>query len=124
MRDSAITAVVICSIENLDPMGVHTAIPSRGADSDPDRPGIPAMRDEAYLHTSHRGGHGGTNIQFAVDPQTGERVVIEMNPRVSRSSALASKATGFPLAKIRRFWRSTTTWMNCRTTLPRKLRLL
>jgi len=102
MRDSADNCVVICSIENLDPMGVHTgdSITVAPIQTLTDRE-YQAMRDDAFTCIRAIGvDTGGSNIQFAVDPQTGERVVIEMNPRVSRSSALASKATGFPIAKI------------------------
>jgi carbamoyl-phosphate synthase large subunit len=102
MRDSGGTFVVICSIENLDPCGVHTgdSITVAPQQTLNDRE-YQAMRDEACLIVNAVGVEtGGANIQFAVHPKTGERVVIEMNPRVSRSSALASKATGFPIAKI------------------------
>src|SRR5262249_9458053 len=102
MRDRNDNVVVVCSIENVDPMGVHTADP------------VPVARamtltDREYQHLRDTGiaviravgvDTGGSNIQFAVHPRTGRLVVIEMNPRVSRSSALASKATGFPIAKI------------------------
>ena len=102
MRDRAGTFVVICSIENFDPCGVHTGdsitVAPQQTLSDAD---YQAMRDEARKIIEAVGVEtGGANIQFAVDPATGERMVIEMNPRVSRSSALASKATGFPIAKI------------------------
>lgn len=102
MRDAAGSFVVVCTIENFDPCGVHTGDSITFAPqqtlSDAD---YQAMRDEAYLILNEVGVQtGGANIQFAVHPETGQRVVIEMNPRVSRSSALASKATGFPIAKI------------------------
>ena len=102
MRDQADNAVVVCSIENLDPMGVHTgdSITVAPVMTLSDRE-YQAMRDEAI--TCLRAVNvatGGSNVQFAVEPDTGRRIVIEMNPRVSRSSALASKATGFPIAKI------------------------
>ena len=102
MRDVADTFVVVCSIENLDPMGVHTGdsitIAPQMTLSDVE---YQAMRDDARKVIRAVGvATGGSNIQFAVDPKTGRRIVIEMNPRVSRSSALASKATGFPIAKI------------------------
>jgi carbamoyl-phosphate synthase large subunit len=87
MRDHKDQCVVICSIENFDPMGVHTG------DSITVAPAM-TLTDKEYQAM------GGSNIQFSVDPQTGRMIVIEMNPRVSRSSALASKATGFPIAKI------------------------
>lgn len=102
MRDSSGTFVVVCSIENFDPCGVHTgdSITVAPQQTLTDRE-YQAMRDEACEIINRVGLEvGGANIQFATHPQTGERVVIEMNPRVSRSSALASKATGFPIAKI------------------------
>jgi carbamoyl-phosphate synthase large subunit len=102
MRDVADNCVVICSIENFDPMGVHTGDSITVAPiqtlSDVE---YQAMRDDAFAVLRRVGVEtGGSNVQFAVNPETGERLVIEMNPRVSRSSALASKATGFPIAKI------------------------
>jgi carbamoyl-phosphate synthase large subunit len=102
MRDFQDNVVIICSIENVDPMGVHTgdSITVAPAQTLTDRE-YQAMRDAAIAIIREIGVEtGGSNIQFAVNPQTGEMVVIEMNPRVSRSSALASKATGFPIAKI------------------------
>jgi carbamoyl-phosphate synthase large subunit len=102
MRDGADNAVVICSIENVDPMGVHTgdSITVAPAMTLSDRE-YQRMRDAALACIRAVGVEtGGSNIQFAVDPRTGRQVLIEMNPRVSRSSALASKATGFPIAKI------------------------
>ena len=102
MRDSSGTFVVVCSIENFDPCGVHTgdSITIAPQQTLTDRE-YQAMRDEACKIINRVGVQtGGANIQFAVHPTSGERVVIEMNPRVSRSSALASKATGFPIAKI------------------------
>ncbi len=102
MRDRADNVVVVCSIENFDPMGVHTG------DSITVAPAM-TLTDVEYQGMRDDGARimraigvetGGSNVQFAVDPSTGRRVVIEMNPRVSRSSALASKATGFPIAKI------------------------
>src|SRR3954468_5010839 len=102
IRDSADNFIVICSIENLDPMGVHTgdSITVAPAMTLTDRE-YQRMRDMALACIRAVGvDTGGSNIQFAVDPATGRQVVIEMNPRVSRSSALASKATGFPIAKI------------------------
>ncbi|MGI5130476.1 carbamoyl-phosphate synthase large subunit [Pseudonocardia sp. CA-107938] len=102
MRDHHDNVVVVCSIENLDPMGVHTG------DSITVAPAM-TLTDREYQHMRDVGiavlravgvDTGGCNIQFAVNPRTGRLVVIEMNPRVSRSSALASKATGFPIAKI------------------------
>jgi len=102
MRDRADNALIICSVENFDAMGVHTgdSITVAPQQTLSDRE-YQAMRDDAFAVIRRVGVEtGGSNIQFAVDPATGERVVIEMNPRVSRSSALASKATGFPIAKI------------------------
>jgi len=102
MRDRADNAVIVCSIENLDPMGVHTgdSITVAPAQTLSDRE-YQAMRDDGIAVLRAIGVEtGGSNVQFAVDPETGRRLVIEMNPRVSRSSALASKATGFPIAKI------------------------
>jgi carbamoyl-phosphate synthase large subunit len=102
MRDKHDNVVVVCSIENLDPMGVHTG------DSITIAPSM-TLTDREYQHMRDIGiavlrevgvDTGGCNIQFAIDPATGAMIVIEMNPRVSRSSALASKATGFPIAKI------------------------
>jgi len=101
MRDRADNFVVICSIENFDPMGSTPATPSRWPRPDPHRPRVPGDAQRLPRHHPRVGVEtGGSNIQFAVDPETGRMVVIEMNPRVSRSSALASKATGFPIAKI------------------------
>jgi carbamoyl-phosphate synthase large subunit len=102
MRDHADNCVVICSIENLDAMGVHTgdSITIAPAMTLTDRE-YQTMRDAAFAVLRRIGVEtGGSNVQFAVDPATGRMIVIEMNPRVSRSSALASKATGFPIAKI------------------------
>jgi carbamoyl-phosphate synthase large subunit len=102
MRDAADNCVVICSIENFDPMGVHTgdSITVAPAQTLSDVE-FQAMRDDAFAVLRRVGVEtGGSNVQFAVNPVDGERLVIEMNPRVSRSSALASKATGFPIAKI------------------------
>jgi len=102
MRDLADNVIIICSIENFDPMGVHTgdSITVAPAQTLTDRE-YQVMRDSAIAVIREVGVEtGGSNIQFAVHPETGRQVVIEMNPRVSRSSALASKATGFPIAKI------------------------
>ena len=102
MRDLKDNVVVICSIENFDPMGVHTG------DSITVAP-VQTLTDKEYQFMRNAAMRiirkvgvetGGSNIQFAVNPRDGRLVVIEMNPRVSRSSALASKATGFPIAKI------------------------
>ena len=102
VRDRADNAIIICSIENIDPMGVHTgdsitvapALTLTDKEYQRMRNGSIAVLREIGVET------GGSNVQFAVDPKTGRMVVIEMNPRVSRSSALASKATGFPIAKV------------------------
>ncbi len=102
MRDRADNCVIVCSIENLDAMGVHTgdSITVAPAQTLSDVE-YQEMRDDAFAVLRRVGVEtGGSNVQFAVHPETGERLVIEMNPRVSRSSALASKATGFPIAKI------------------------
>jgi carbamoyl-phosphate synthase large subunit len=102
MRDLKDNVVIICSIENVDPMGIHTgdSITVAPAQTLTDKE-YQSMRDGAIAIIREIGvDTGGSNIQFAVDPDTGRMVVIEMNPRVSRSSALASKATGFPIAKI------------------------
>jgi len=102
MRDKADNFVVVCSIENLDPMGVHTgdSITVAPAQTLTDRE-YQILRDLAHRVLTVVGVEtGGSNVQFGVDPKTGRVVVIEMNPRVSRSSALASKATGFPIAKL------------------------
>jgi carbamoyl-phosphate synthase large subunit len=102
MRDRKDNCVIVCSIENFDPMGVHTGDSITVAPSQTltDRE-YQKMRDDSLAIMREIGIEcGGSNIQFAVDPKTGRQVVIEMNPRVSRSSALASKATGFPIAKI------------------------
>src|SRR5579872_3498235 len=102
MRDLADNVIIICSIENMDPMGVHTgdSITVAPAQTLTDRE-YQRMRTAAIAVMREIGVEtGGSNVQFAVQPNTGRMVVIEMNPRVSRSSALASKATGFPIAKI------------------------
>ncbi|HWP84610.1 MAG TPA: carbamoyl-phosphate synthase large subunit [Terriglobia bacterium] len=102
MRDLADNVIIVCSIENFDPMGVHTgdSITVAPAQTLTDKE-YQALRDAALAVIRKVGVEtGGSNIQFAVHPETGRMVVIEMNPRVSRSSALASKATGFPIAKI------------------------
>jgi carbamoyl-phosphate synthase large subunit len=102
MRDGADNVVIVCSIENIDPMGVHTgdSITVAPAMTLTDRE-YQVMRDASIRIIREIGvAAGGCNIQFAVNPATGEQLVIEMNPRVSRSSALASKATGFPIARI------------------------
>jgi len=102
MRDKADNVVIVCSIENFDPMGVHTgdSITVAPAQTLTDRE-YQEMRDASIAIMREIGvDTGGSNVQFAVDPKDGSMIVIEMNPRVSRSSALASKATGFPIAKI------------------------
>ncbi|MGD2102016.1 MAG: carbamoyl-phosphate synthase large subunit [Acidimicrobiia bacterium] len=102
MRDRNGNGVIVCSIENFDPMGVHTgdSITVAPIQTLSDRE-YQEMRDDGIRVLETIGvATGGSNVQFAVDPKTGRRLVIEMNPRVSRSSALASKATGFPIAKI------------------------
>jgi carbamoyl-phosphate synthase large subunit len=102
MRDTADNVVIVCSIENLDPMGVHTgdSITVAPAQTLTDRE-YQRLRDQSIAIIREIGvDTGGSNIQFAINPVNGDVVVIEMNPRVSRSSALASKATGFPIAKI------------------------
>ncbi len=102
IRDRRDNAIVVCSVENVDAMGVHTgdSITVAPQQTLSDRE-YQAMRDDAFKVIRRVGvATGGSNIQFAVDPANGDRIVIEMNPRVSRSSALASKATGFPIAKI------------------------
>lgn len=102
MRDLADNVVIVCSIENVDPMGVHTgdsitvAPQQTLTDKEYQR-----LRDASVAIIREMGVEcGGSNVQLATNPETGEMVIIEMNPRVSRSSALASKATGFPIAKI------------------------
>jgi carbamoyl-phosphate synthase large subunit len=102
VRDHADNCIIICSIENLDPMGVHTgdSITVAPAQTLTDKE-YQRMRDASLAVLRKIGvDTGGSNVQFAVDPETGRLLVIEMNPRVSRSSALASKATGFPIAKV------------------------
>ena len=102
MRDTADNVVVICSIENIDPMGIHTgdSVTVAPAQTLTDKE-YQLLRDASVAIMREIGvDTGGSNVQFAVDPRSGRMVVVEMNPRVSRSSALASKATGFPIAKI------------------------
>ena len=102
VRDTADNCIIVCSIENMDPMGVHTG------DSITVAPALTltdkeyqALRDASLAVLREIGvDTGGSNVQFAVCPDTGRIIIIEMNPRVSRSSALASKATGFPIAKV------------------------
>jgi carbamoyl-phosphate synthase large subunit len=102
MRDNNDNVVIVCSIENMDPMGIHTgdSITVAPAQTLSDKE-YQVMRDASILIMREIGvDTGGSNVQFAVNPKNGEMIVVEMNPRVSRSSALASKATGFPIAKI------------------------
>lgn len=102
MRDKKGNSVIVCSIENLDPMGIHTgdSITIAPIQTLSDRE-YQSMRDDSLRVLAAIGVEtGGSNVQWAVNPDTGRRIIIEMNPRVSRSSALASKATGFPIAKI------------------------
>ncbi|MDY6789920.1 MAG: carbamoyl-phosphate synthase large subunit [Thermodesulfobacteriota bacterium] len=102
MRDKNDNVVIVCSIENMDPMGIHTgdSITVAPAQTLSDKE-YQVMRDASIAILREIGvDTGGSNVQFAVDPKNGEMIVVEMNPRVSRSSALASKATGFPIAKI------------------------
>ena len=102
MRDLADNAIIVCSIENFDAMGVHTgdSITVAPAQTLTDRE-YQMMRDGALRCLREIGVEtGGSNVQFAINPANGRMVIVEMNPRVSRSSALASKATGFPIAKI------------------------
>ncbi len=102
VRDRADNCIIVCSIENLDPMGIHTgdSITVAPAQTLTDKE-YQLMRDASIAILREIGvDTGGSNVQFAIDPKTGRMIVIEMNPRVSRSSALASKATGFPIAKI------------------------
>ena len=102
VRDKADNCIIVCSIENLDPMGVHTgdSITVAPAQTLTDKE-YQIMRNASIAVLREIGvDTGGSNVQFAVNPQNGRMIVIEMNPRVSRSSALASKATGFPIAKV------------------------
>ncbi len=124
MRDKNDNVVVVCSIENFDPMGVHTG------DSITVAPAM-TLTDREYQRLRDIGiaiirevgvDTGGCNIQFAVNPVDGRIIVIEMNPRVSRSSALASKATGFPIAKIAAKLAVGYTLNQSRTTSPRRPR--
>src|SRR5690606_14601314 len=102
VRDTADNCIIVCSIENLDPMGGHTgdSITVAPAQTLTDKE-YPRLRDASLAVLRKIGvDTGGSNVQFGISPPTGRVVVIEMNPRVSRSSALASKATGFPIAKV------------------------
>ena len=121
VRDKADNAIIICSIENVDPMGVHTgdsitvapALTLTDKEYQRMRSASIAVLREIGVET------GGSNVQFAVNPADGRMVLIEMNPRVSRSSALASKATGFPIAKIAAKLAIGYTLDELRTTSPR-----
>ncbi|MFK5042077.1 carbamoyl phosphate synthase large subunit, partial [Glaesserella parasuis] len=102
VRDKADNCIIVCSIENFDPMGVHTgdSITVAPAQTLTDKE-YQIMRNASLAVLREIGvDTGGSNVQFAINPENGEMIVIEMNPRVSRSSALASKATGFPIAKV------------------------
>ncbi len=102
VRDKADNCIIVCSIENLDPMGVHTgdSITVAPAQTLTDKE-YQILRNASLAVLREIGVEtGGSNVQFAINPKDGRMVVIEMNPRVSRSSALASKATGFPIAKV------------------------
>ena len=102
VRDNKDNCIIVCSIENIDPMGIHTgdSITVAPAQTLTDKE-YQRMRDAAITVLREIGvDTGGSNVQFAVNPKDGRMVVIEMNPRVSRSSALSSKATGFPIAKV------------------------
>ena len=124
MRDRADNCVVVCSIENFDPMGVHTgdSITVAPVQTLTDKE-YQMMRDASFAVIREIGVEtGGSNIQFAVNPDNGRMVVIEMNPRVSRSSALASKATGFPIAKIAAKLAVGYTLDEIKTTSPAKHR--
>ncbi|EJS87093.1 carbamoyl phosphate synthase large subunit, partial [Pasteurella multocida subsp. multocida str. Anand1_buffalo] len=102
VRDKADNCIIVCSIENFDPMGVHTgdSITVAPAQTLTDKE-YQIMRNASIAVLREIGvDTGGSNVQFAINPENGEMIVIEMNPRVSRSSALASKATGFPIAKV------------------------
>ena len=120
VRDGADNAIIICSIENLDPMGVHTGDSITVAPSQTltDKE-YQKMRNWSLLCLRTIGvDTGGSNVQFTVNPETGRMIIIEMNPRVSRSSALASKATGFPLQKSLQNWQWDILWMNFPMTSP------
>ena len=102
VRDKNDNCIIVCSIENFDPMGIHTgdSITVAPAQTLTDKE-FQVMRNAAVAVLRVIGVEtGGSNVQFGVDPKTGRLVIIEMNPRVSRSSALASKATGFPIARV------------------------
>ena len=114
VRDHADNCIIVCSIENVDPMGIHTgdSITVASAMTLTDKE-YQRLRNASIACLREIGADtGGSNVQFAINPETGRMLIIEMNPRVSRSSALASKATGFPIAKMRRNWPSATAWMS------------
>jgi carbamoyl-phosphate synthase large subunit len=114
VRDTADNCIIVCSIENLDPMGVHTgdSITVAPAQTLTDKE-YQRLRDASIAVLRKIGvDTGGSNVQFGINPKTGRVVVIEMNPRVSRSSALASKATGFPIAKVAAKLAVGYTWTN------------
>jgi len=120
MRDRDDNVVIVCSIENFDPMGIHTgdSITVAPAQTLTDKE-YQRMRDAALAIIRAVGVEtGGSNIQFCINPVDGQMLVVEMNPRVSRSSALASKATGFPIAKIAAKLAVGYTLWNCPTTSP------
>jgi carbamoyl-phosphate synthase large subunit len=126
LRDQKDNVVIICTVENMDPMGIHTG------DSITVAPAMTLsdtafqdMRNKAMLMMRSLGNFaGGCNVQFALNPETEQLIAVEINPRVSRSSALASKATGYPIAKLLQNWRLAIRWMNCRTRLSKLLRLI
>ena len=120
VRDKEDNCIIVCSIENLDPMGVHTgdSITVAPAQTLTDKE-YQVMRDASIAVLREIGvDTGGSNVQFAINPDDGRMIVIEMNPRVSRSSALASKATAFPSPRSRPSSRWATRWTRCRTTSP------
>jgi carbamoyl-phosphate synthase large subunit len=120
VRDKADNCIIVCSIENLDPMGVHTgdSITVAPAQTLTDKE-YQIMRNASLAVLREIGvDTGGSNVQFSVNPKDGRMIVIEMNPRVSRSSALASKATGFRLPRSRPSWPWATRWMSCATKSP------
>ena len=124
MRDLADNVIIICSIENFDPMGVHTgdSITVAPAQTLTDRE-YQVMRDAAIACIREIGVEtGGSNVQFAVNPQNGRMTVIEMNPRVSRSSRWPPRRRDFRLRRSRRGWRWATRWTRFRTTSPRRRR--
>ena len=122
MRDTADNCVIVCSIENVDAMGVHTgdSITVAPAQTLTDRE-YQKMRDASLAIMREIGVEtGGSNVQFGVNPANGELVIIEMNPRVSRSSALASKRPASPSPRSRPSWPSAIRWTSSATTLPAK----